>query len=170
MRLTLPCFGRRRRLSLLWGIAITTWLTRVRGEGLSAKQGGLSLKMPRYGQLRFARLRIQTRWRWTATTTSPRPGLNPSSGQPKRCTGRGCPARDPAAGTWLPIIGRPRGGVTPCRRCHGQVNHRDGSCWHCGHGPDARRRPTPAELAEVEIELSHHRPGGLVDTRDANAA
>ena len=34
-------------------------------------------------------------------------GMNPASGQAQRCKGgRGCPARDPAAGTWLPIIGR----------------------------------------------------------------
>ena len=36
-----------------------------------------------------------------------RAGLNPNTAQAERCRGgRNCPARDPASGTWLPIIGR----------------------------------------------------------------
>ena len=57
-----------------------------------------------------------------------------------------------------------------CRRCLGQVNPRDGCCWQCGHGPDARRQPTAAELAAKEIELSHHRPPEMVNTRAAKVA
>ena len=34
-------------------------------------------------------------------------GVDPATGQPQRCKGKGrCAARNPAAGTWLPIIGR----------------------------------------------------------------
>lgn len=34
-------------------------------------------------------------------------GVDAASGQPQRCKGKGrCAARNPAAGTWLPIIGR----------------------------------------------------------------
>ena len=34
-------------------------------------------------------------------------GVDPASGQPQRCSGKGrCAARNPAAGTWLPLIGR----------------------------------------------------------------
>ena len=34
-------------------------------------------------------------------------GVDPATGQPVRCRGKGrCAARDPASGTWLPLIGR----------------------------------------------------------------
>ena len=34
-------------------------------------------------------------------------GVDPATGQPQRCKGKGrCAARNPAAGSWLPIIGR----------------------------------------------------------------
>ena len=36
-----------------------------------------------------------------------RAGLDPATGQPQRCKGKGrCAARNPAAGSWLPLIGR----------------------------------------------------------------
>ena len=57
-----------------------------------------------------------------------------------------------------------------CPLCHGQVRldrfsgGAEWLCLQCGRGPD-RRLPTPAELQQLERELLHHRPGGLVDTR-----